>query len=942
MTASSSSNPLTTSAQATRLVLVALVSSTLTTIAYTFLAFLDPAQSRQVYALAAVTAILPLTSLFSYFRLVSRQHVNAGVWLMLISAQVVFVASALLISGVGIALGFGIIFLSVLVGGPLLATPNQRAGAIGLGLLAGLIIFFLEFLPLFPTLFSFWPATFTQFSFTLPATPQLGWSMSAAILLISVVYLVLVFFNFQVYSLRAKFIIGFIIIALLPILVLALLSYLTTSTTQEHASEDALARAAGQTASTFDIFFGSVQSEIRSESLLPVWKAYLLLAPAEREGSAAEVSAKQHLQILSTKDSRISSYILLDKNGRVALSNTTLDVGSDRSLADYFLQPTKTGQAYVSTLRFEGQSQTGSIYFSSQIRDDRSNILGVLVARYDGKSTIESLLKSVNETQAADSQAFAVVFDEDFVRIGHSKSLTGTILFQAVIPLKNPDQATAARLLMLQNEKNVLPDLDLNKLFLADPVLYQGLQQAFANKNAVFKTEEVTTGEDTLNQVVTAQLKSQPWVVGFFQPEEVFLQPVRVQTALTIGVVIVMSFVVAGLGLLMTQLLTTPISRLRDTAEEVAKGNLAVRAEVVTQDEIGTLATTFNSMTERITELVGTLEERVAARTAQLQAAAEIGRVVASVRNLDDLLPLALDLIRNRFGYYHASIFLMDEAGRTAILRESTGEVGAMLKARGHKLSVGSNSLIGYATQNRRPRVAREVAEDANHFKNPLLPDTRSEIAIPLIFGDRLLGALDVQSTSPDAFDENSMQVLQTVADLLSVAIENASLFQRTQANLAEVSALYQRTTSASWRAMLGNQKQEMVYDLAPEASTTGSSAQTVWSLAVRLRDQVVGSIELHGPQAQLWDGEEQNVLNNVANQLSTALESAALLEESQRRRQREQVVNDITSQMRSTLNPTTVLEQGVRGLGRVLGATEIVVRLNPQARTAGTKEAEG
>jgi GAF domain-containing protein len=329
-------------------------------------------------------------------------------------------------------------------------------------------------------------------------------------------------------------------------------------------------------------------------------------------------------------------------------------------------------------------------------------------------------------------------------------------------------------------------------------------------------------------------------------------------------------------------------------------------------------------MTARVGELVSTLEQRVAQRTGQLQAAADISRATASERDQTKLLTLALALIRDRMGYYHASIFLLDEAGDYAVLRESTGPVGAQLKARGHRLAVGSRSLIGWVTGNRQPRIASDVGEDPFYFKNPLLPDTRAELAIPLMAGDRLLGALDVQSTQSNAFSESDVQVMQTLADQLSVAIENAALFARTEANLKELSTLYQRLTSASWRNSLGGQARETVYNPGARMPATAGTV----TVPLLLRGEQVGEVELQGRRKEEWPPEEMAALNAVAAQLTSALESAALLEEAQRRRAREQTVNDIANLMRASLDPTVVMQSGIRELGRALGATEVIVRL--------------
>ena len=238
--------------------------------------------------------------------------------------------------------------------------------------------------------------------------------------------------------------------------------------------------------------------------------------------------------------------------------------------------------------------------------------------------------------------------------------------------------------------------------------------------------------------------------------------------------------------LLITRRLTRPIRELTDTAMRLAGGDLTGRVQISRQDEIGLLAQAFDSMVVELRSLYQDLENKVEARTRQLAAAAEVGRAASSILSLDELLTRTVELIRDRFGYYQVSIFLLDEAGEFAVLREATGEIGARLKMQGYRLPVGSNSLIGWATANRKARVALDVSDDPIYFKHDLLPDTRSEAALPLRVGDRLLGVLDVQSRDASAFGPPDIETLQLLADQIAVALENGRLFGR-QKRLAEL-----------------------------------------------------------------------------------------------------------------------------------------------------------
>ncbi|HET7089299.1 MAG TPA: GAF domain-containing protein, partial [Anaerolineae bacterium] len=244
-----------------------------------------------------------------------------------------------------------------------------------------------------------------------------------------------------------------------------------------------------------------------------------------------------------------------------------------------------------------------------------------------------------------------------------------------------------------------------------------------------------------------------------------------------------------------------PVGALTTAASAVSRGDLAQSVPVESDDELGLLARSFNAMTLQLQELVGSLELRVAARTAQLQTSADVGRAAASILDPDDLLRTVAQLIANRFDVYYVAVFVLDEAGEQAVLREATGEAGRLLKARGHTLAVGGQSMVGYVTAYRKPRIALDVDKEPARFANPLLPHTRSEIALPLVVGDRVLGALDVQSTHEAAFDEASAAVLQSMADQIAVALNNARQFRQAERQSQTQSALLSAALEISGQA---------------------------------------------------------------------------------------------------------------------------------------------
>ncbi|HLE22986.1 MAG TPA: GAF domain-containing protein [Anaerolineales bacterium] len=246
----------------------------------------------------------------------------------------------------------------------------------------------------------------------------------------------------------------------------------------------------------------------------------------------------------------------------------------------------------------------------------------------------------------------------------------------------------------------------------------------------------------------------------------------------TVGLVVFAAMLCFVIVLIATDRLMRPLGQLAEFADRISRGEWGHRVPEKSDDEIGALATSFNRMADDLSGLYGSLEAQVEERTRQVRTAADVAHAVTSTPNLDDLLRRAVDLIRDRFGYYHVTIFLLDETAANAVVRESTGEIGQLMKARRHSLAVGSPSVIGWVTANNQGRIATDVGRDPIHLKNELLPETRSEAAVPLQVAGTVLGALDVQSKEINAFSPEALEVLQALADQLSTAIQNARLAQ--------------------------------------------------------------------------------------------------------------------------------------------------------------------
>jgi GAF domain-containing protein/HAMP domain-containing protein len=389
-------------------------------------------------------------------------------------------------------------------------------------------------------------------------------------------------------------------------------------------------------------------------------------------------------------------------------------------------------------------------------------------------------------------------------------------------------------------------------------------------------------------------------------------------------------------ALIATRRITEPIGELAHAAEQVAAGNLTISANAEQGGEIGVLARSFNSMTSQLRTLIGNLEQSVSARTqelerrsTQLQVAAEIARDVTSLRDLQEILENAVNKIRDRFGFYHAGIFLVDEQREYAILRAATGEAGLKLMEQEHKLKVGQVGIVGYVTGTGNPRIALDVGADAVYFKNPLLPETHSEMALPLRANDRIIGALDVQSKAEVAFDKDDIRVLQTMADQLAVAIENARLFEEMEQTLLQLEISQSQATREAWHGFAQRRSPTIGYrfrglgiapilELLPgtpegmrqEKPVVQSDLQQGKSLAVpiKIRDQVLGTMNVRFNGDELPE-EAETTYSEIATRLSIALENARLLEETRLRSEQLNFLQEITSAAASHLKVQELLD---------------------------------
>ena len=408
------------------------------------------------------------------------------------------------------------------------------------------------------------------------------------------------------------------------------------------------------------------------------------------------------------------------------------DALKDRSKEEAFFRA-KRGETFISNITFSVQNQPiATVSRSGKAVGNETVILIIQV----NLSELWQLLDAVNVGQGG----YFYVVDRRGNLIGYR------------------DLAVVQQGLTLANYPSVAPLLVGTE---GASGRYQGL------------TGEEVFGSSTL-------IPQTGWGLVLEQPIEELAKPFA--SLRTIFVILaVISGILAGLtGFFLAGRIVRPIQELSEAATAAGSGDLSVKVNIRSQDEIGVTAQAFNTMTSRLQELVGSLEERVAERTRALEASTEVSRRLSTILNQQQLVISVVEEIQNVFNYYHVHIYLFDSANENLVMAGGTGEAGQILLASGHKIARG-RGLVGRAADTNQPVLVSNTTEAPDWLPNPLLPDTRSEVAVPIAVGERVLGVLDVQQNIIGGLGEQDITLLQSIASQVAIAVQNAQLYTRAQ-----------------------------------------------------------------------------------------------------------------------------------------------------------------
>ena len=798
---------------------LALGGSIATAIAASFYFFLGwRSGDWQLYGWGADMVALSVIALIAYFQ-ARRGRTTTAAWMLIWGLTLTFLVLVMLIEGTGLMLGVGLgILIAVAVGQTLDAKSAQRAMIVGA---AGVIACILLDLYLPP--------------YRLPQPEAVRVFAPGIIGVFALIYGVVIVRNFRNYSLRTKFLLSAFVIAGGALGVFSFFMYQSSNRTvaaltgelqsaiQEQAElqlNAAAEREAGKASEAFAEIETTLQSLVDyRESLFErtnllgtgsYWDANSL---ARLAGGQYSNSAKDPGSVFSPASTRLTEAALEELNVSVYLDFIAPSVlkSNPNIVATYFISANGPTLYYpnidlAAALPPDFNAQDSVFYALAAPKNnpDRKPVwtppyqdpagLGLMVTNsipvYDQSGKFRGVMGAdiqlarvadqISGVQAGQS-GFAFLIDPE----GHILSMTdaGYAFFGLQpenVPFNESPKQTVLGLgpadLQTVTDKMVRGEAGLTKVNMGETEYYI----------SYFPLESVGYSIGLI--APTSELES-AYLESRARSEKETEQAGKTVILLFIGILLTAAVVSQILG----QMFLRPLSQLRDTAEEIAKGNLDAQARIESKDEVGVLGQTVNSMAAQLRDLIGSLEQRVAERTKALSTVAEVGASASTILETDRLLQEVVDLTKERFDFYHAHIYLLDETGENLTLAAGAGEPGRRMVAEGHSIPLNrERSLVARAARERKGVTVNDVTAAPDFLPNPLLPNTRSELAAPMIVGEQAIGVFDVQSDQVGRFTEADVDVQTTLAAQIAIAIQNARQHDQTQSALAQTEKLFE------------------------------------------------------------------------------------------------------------------------------------------------------
>lgn len=631
---------------------------------------------------------------------------------------------------------------------------------------------------------------------------------------------------------------------------------------------------------------------------------------------------RRQLSAFKDKTGYFVEIFVLDRNGRVVLSTDGAQEGKIHKTQDFF-QNGLTGQ-FVSSPIYEVSFNNYSITFSEPVQTANGTVSGVLAGRAN-LSRLSEIMEQ--ETALGD-------FGETYLVSSN---------FAALTTLKNTD-------------------FELGQTY----VRTQGVSESLKSKTDGAAKYVDYAGNDTFG-VYKLVPELQIALIAEHQERDA-LEPATHVVQVSFAVIIIGTVLSLVLAVIFTGTITGPIDNLVKVAQNViGNNNLDIRADVTRNDEIGVLARAFNTMTEQLRIFIGTLEQHVQIRTQALSWVAEVGISASTIMETDSLLQQVVDMTKERFGFYHTHIYLLNETGDTLLLASGAGEVGRQMVVEGHSIPLDwGQSLVARVAREKKGVTVNDVTQMPDFLPNPLLPNTRSELAVPMLMGEQVIGVFDVQSDVVGRFTDTDIAVQTTLASQIAVAVQNARSFtkvkeaeQLTRTIVdAAADAIYIKDRNHRYlmvneafanslhrpvSEIIGKDDLELGF---PEELVKGNPEKGIRGYWTQ-DDLVIETGEKHsffrddfviGDQNRLLDT-LKIPLRNVEGEIWAVLaytrdvtESEFLHNLTAKHARQQEAINLVSQKIQSTITIEEALQVAAREVGHVLGRRETIVTLEPLA----------
>ena len=536
-------------------------------------------------------------------------------------------------------------------------------------------------------------------------------------------------------TLRARMLLAAALLAILPVLVIGSAATLISSQGLREKAFDELNSIALLKSNAIHDWLQTLQTNLPlAFENQRVKDGVFAILQNDAEHLVDQGQLRKELSGFNDKTGYFTEIFVLDRDGKVVLSTDSTDEGKIQENQGFF-QNGLTG-TFVSPPIYEVSLNNYSITLAEPIRARNGTVIGVLAARVN-----ISRLSEIMQQQTGLGE--------------NGETYLVSANFAALTTLRNTD-------------------FELGKTY----VRTQGVNDAIASKAEGSANYVDYAGNRTLG-VYRWVPELQIALIAEHQERDA-LAPSTTVLQTSIVLILVVSLIAFAVAFFFVRSITGPVTELVNVANRVTDGNFELRADVKRTDEIGVLAQAFTTMIGQLREFIDTLEQRVAERTQALTTVAEVSTAASTILETDRLLQQVVDLAKERFGFYHAHVYLLNEAGDTLVLSSGAGEVGRQMVAEGHSIPLDrEQSLVARAARERKGVTVNDVTTAPDFLPNPLLPNTRSELAVPMMLGEQVIGVFDVQSEVIGRFADADITVQTTLASQIASAVQNARSYTK-------------------------------------------------------------------------------------------------------------------------------------------------------------------